>query len=140
MKKQPIAPHYFTDADGRRLVRLYVHSSDAPAVTEADLWDNTQRRHGLTGNLFLNNSGTGHSYVYATLPGTDKQHPLARLLLLNQPRGYRVRYIDKNPLNLLPENFRLDAPWADQNTATEALARLLDDARQDVGEAGEVAV
>lgn len=134
MKKQPTAPHYFTDADGRRLVRLYVHGSDAPAVTEAALWDNAQRRHGLTGNLFLNNSGTGHIYVYATLPGTDKQRPLARLLLLTKPSGYRVRYIDKNPLNMLPENFRLDATWADQGTAEQALALLLDIARNGIAE------
>lgn len=134
MQKQPTAPHYFTDAGGRRLVRLYVHGSDAPVVTEAALWDNAQRRHGLTGNLFLNNSGTGHIYVYATLPGTDNQHPLARLLLLTKPSGYRVRYIDKNPLNMLPENFRLDAPWADQGTAAEALGLLLDIARNGMAE------
>lgn len=139
MKKQPIAPHYFTGEAGRCLVRLHVNNSDAPAVTEADLWDNAKRRLGLTGNLYLSGDGKGHSYVTATIPGSGSHKPLARVLL-GQPGGYRVRYIDRNPLNLLPENFRLDAPWADEGTATEALARLMESARRDSGGAGEVAV
>lgn len=130
MKKHTPAPHYFTDDDGRRLVALHVHGSDDRAVTEAALWDNAKRRHKLTGSLFLNHDGQGRSYVYAREPGTNKQSPLARLLL-NLRRAYRVRYADRNPLNLLPENFRLVARWADEGTAAEALALQLDSARQD---------
>jgi len=135
MKKQTPPPQYITDRDGRRLVRLHVHGSDTPAITEAVLWDNARRRYGLTGSLYMSDDGKGRRYVTATVPGTGSHRLLARLLL-DRPRGYRVRYIDKDALNLLPENFRLDAPWADESTAAEALTAYLDAARRDTGAAG----
>jgi hypothetical protein len=134
MKKQSNPPEYFTDSDGRRLVRLHVHGSDTPATTEADLYDSAIRRHSLTGSIYMSSDGKGHRYVVATVPGSHSHSPFARLLL-DRPKGYRVRYNDGDPLNLLPENFRLTAPWADEATASEALAVHLASARR--GEEGE---
>ncbi len=130
MKKKSSAPEYFTDSEGRRLVRLQVHGSEAPAITDADLYDNAIRRYGLTGTLYMSGDGKGNRYVVATIPGTGSHSPIARLLL-DRPKGYRVRYYDGDPLNLLPENFRLDAPWADESTAARALALHLDNAQRE---------
>lgn len=124
-------PEYFTDAEGRRLVRLPVNGSDSPAIADAQLFDNAARRHGLTGVLYLNDDGKGHSYVMATIPGSGTHSVLARLLL-SPPPGYRVRYRDGNPLNLLPENLRLHAPWADEATAATAMSILLEQARAEL--------
>ncbi len=121
-------PEYFTDVTGRRLVRLPTYSSDTPAITEAALFDNAKHRHGLSGVTYMSDDGKGNRYVVATIPGSGSHSPLARLLL-DRPKGYRVRYIDGNPLNLLPENFRLAAPWANEEAAAEALALCLAIAR-----------
>ncbi|MGE8230478.1 hypothetical protein [Stenotrophomonas hibiscicola] len=121
-------PERFSDEDGRALVRLQVSGSDIQAVTEAVLWDNACARHGLTGAVYMNSDGKGHEYVMATIPGSGGHTPLARLLL-GCPRGYKVRYNDGDRLNLLPENLRLHATWADTSTAEAALAVLLDTAR-----------
>lgn len=128
--KQSTAPEYFTDDDGRYLVRLPVSGSDAPAITEAALFDNAKRRHALTGNLYATDDGSGkRRYVIATRPGSGTHSPLARLLL-DCPRGYHVRYSDGNPFNLLPENFRLVSTWADSSARTAVLAALLDEVRK----------
>lgn len=132
MKKQTPPPYYFTDHDGRHLVQLHVHGSDTPTVTEAVVWDNAKRRYGLTGSVYMSSDGQGHRYVVATIPGSGSHAPLARLLL-GRPSGYRVCYVDGNSLNLMPENFQLVAPWADERTAAEALALHLASARQDSG-------
>lgn len=121
-------PERFSDDDGRALVRLQVSGSDIPAVTEAVLWDTACACYGLTGAVYMNNDGKGHEYVMATVPGSGGHTPLARLLL-GCPRGYRVRYNDGDRLNLLPENLRLHAPWADIGTAKAALAAILDSVR-----------
>ncbi|QNH24984.1 hypothetical protein [Xanthomonas theicola] len=121
-------PERFLDEDGRALVRLQVSGSDSPAVTEATLWDNACARYALTGAVYLNSDGKGHEYAMVTVPGSGGHTPLARLLL-GRPKGYRVRYNDGDRLNLLPENLRLHAPWADASTAKAALAALLDAVR-----------
>ncbi len=137
MTKRTTHPYYFTDADGRRLVRIAVHGSESPAITEAELFDNAQRRHALPGGLYM--VGTSrHRYVYARLGDRGAHTTLARLLI-DCPKGYRVHYHDGNPLNLLPENLRLVAPWADDRTATQALALLLDAARGDTTTSGALA-
>lgn len=128
MTKRTTHPDYFADADGRRLVRIAVHGSESPAITEAVLFDNAQRRHGLTGNLYM--TGGRRRYVHAWL-GDRSAHTTTARLLIDCPKGYRVHYRDGNPLNLLPENLRLVAPWADDQTAMQALALLLDAARGD---------
>lgn len=126
--KQPYKPEYFSDG-GRTLVRLPVTGSDTPAVTEAALFDSAKRRHGITGNLYATDDGSGkRRYVIASRPGTGTHSPLARLLL-DCPKGFHVRYRDGDPLNLLPENFRLVSPWADSDARTAVLAALLETAR-----------
>lgn len=127
--KQSITPEYVTDDDGRALVRLRVTGSDTPAITEAALFDNAKRRHGLSGNLYATDDGSGkRRYVIASLPGSGTHSPLARLLL-DCPKGYHVRYNDGNPLNLLPENLRLFSTWADPDARHSVLATLLEHAR-----------
>lgn len=127
--KQPPKPEYFSD-DGRQLVRLPVSGCDAPATTEAALFDNARHRHGLTGNLYATDDGSGkRRYVIASRPGSGTHSPLARLLL-DCPKGYHVRYNDGNPLNLLPENLRLVSTWADPSARATVLATLLDLARK----------
>ena len=110
-------------------MRVPVNGSDTPAITEAALFDNAASRYGLTGSLYLSGDGRGHRYVMASVPGSGTHRTLARLLLL-QPKSYRIRYRDGDPFNLLPENLRLSAPWADKDTAAAALAVHLDHARQ----------
>jgi hypothetical protein len=121
-------PEYFTDSDGRMLVRLPVQGSDAPALTEATLWNNAKRRRGLTGRLYMSGNGSGHRYVMASIEKGETHRSLAQLLL-GEPRSYRVRFRDKDTLNHLPENFRLAAVWADEATAEKALALTLTQAR-----------
>ena len=128
MRKNRPHPTYFTDEAGCRLVRLPVSGSDTPAITQAALYDKAKRRHGLTGSLYLSHDGKGHSYVMASIPNSGTHKALARLLL-DCPRGYHVRYIDGDSLNLLPENFRLASKWADPDMCAEVLARLSDTAR-----------
>lgn len=127
--KQSTTHEYFTDDEGRTLVRLRVSGSDTPAITEAVLFDNARRRHGLSGNLYATDDGSGkRRYVIASLPGSGTHSPLARLLL-DCPKGYHVRYNDGDPLNLLPENLRLVSTWADPTARATILATLLEHAR-----------
>lgn len=127
--KQSSAPEYFTGDDGRALIRLKVTGSDAPAITEAVVFDNARQRHGLTGKLYATDDGSGkRRYVIASRPGSGTHSPLARLLL-DCPKGYHLRYDDGNSLNLRPENFRLASTWADSDVREAMLAELLKQAR-----------
>jgi hypothetical protein len=120
---------YFIDEKGRRLARVPVSGSDAPMVTEAALYDNARQSGSLRGALFLSGAGKRRRYVYAWHLDKAGNSTAARLLI-NCPKGYQVRYIDGNPLNMLPENFRLVATWGDQALAGKVLEQLLAEARR----------
>lgn len=129
MRKTKLKPEYFTDPSGRRLVRLPVSKCLAPAITEAALFDGARNREGGFGGLYLTGDGSGkRSYVLA-YRNADRAHKTLARLLINCPKGYHVAYRDKNSLNLLPENLRLRATWADESMAGEVLALLLTEAR-----------
>ena len=128
MRKNRPHPTYFTDEAGCRLVRLPVSGSDTPAITQAALYDKATLHHELTGNIYMSFDSKGHGYPTASIPNSGTHKHLARLLL-DCPRGFHVRYIDGDSLNLLPENFRLASTRVAPDVCAEVLARLLDAAR-----------
>lgn len=98
-----------TGADGTPLV-LNPLPDGSRAIIEAEDYDAFVRM-GLTTRWFLDDNGSGNLIVRFTLPSVD---PRARAnnasvarIVLDAGGGQRVRYRDKNPLNLTRANLYL---------------------------------
>lgn len=107
--RNPRRARRFTGADGTPLV-MNPLSDGSMALIEAEDFD-TFAKLGLSTQWFLDDNGSGNLIVRFKLPSLDPRKrannaSVARIVL-NVIGGQRVRYRDKNPLNLTRANLYL---------------------------------
>lgn len=100
-KRRAASPyHTITDKSGRKIAIVDATQGREFAILATD-WESVRREFGNC--WFARSNGNGSFYIGAKRSDVLAPRVLARTLM-GAGRGQRVRYRDRNPMNLLREN------------------------------------